>query len=234
MANARNGVANGLALSSGELTFGAAVGGGSGTLPPQRLWWSFGSCAAGLGERVIEASGILAAGESTAAMAYVKARRGVSPRQTKVILVVCMLAVGLPLGAWASGSWLTAMMSVEFAIGGLVLGALIVQGVAGPAMRKALAERGQNHEHALTLRLTPEAVVYDLADLTMTAGWPCVTDLYRTGKYWVFLVQSSAMVLPRRFFATPEAEREFIAEAMSRMTGAARARSPDAVRIVGV
>jgi hypothetical protein len=100
-------------------------------------------------------------------------------------------------------------------------------------MRKALAERGQAYEQSLTLRLTPEALVYDLADLTMTARWPCVTDLYQTRKYWVFLVQSSAMVLPRRFFITPEAERDFIVEAMARMTDAARARSPDAARVVG-
>jgi hypothetical protein len=40
------------------------------------------------------------------------------------------------------------------------------------------------------------------------------------------------MVLPR-VFATPEAERDFIIEATSRMTGAARARSPDAARIAG-
>jgi hypothetical protein len=100
-------------------------------------------------------------------------------------------------------------------------------------MRKALADRGQSYEQALTLRLMPEALVYDLADLTMTARWPCVTDLYQTKKHWVFLVQSSAMVLPRRFFATPEAERDFIAEAMSRMADAARARSPDAVRVIG-
>jgi hypothetical protein len=180
----------------------------------------------------MEASGVFTAGESNAAMAYVKARRGVSPRRVKTILVVCMLALGIPLGAWVSGSWLSATMSVEFALGGLLLGVFMVQLLAGPAMRKALAERGQRYEQALTLRLTPEALVYDLADLTMTANWPCVTDLYRTRKYWVFLVQSSAMVLPRRFFATPGAEREFIAEAMSRMTDAARARSPDAVKVV--
>ena len=181
----------------------------------------------------MEASGILAAGESSAAMAYIKARRGVSPRQIKGILLVCMLAVGIPLGAWASGSWGSAMLSVESAIGGLFLGVLLVQVMAGPAMRKALAERGQRYEQALAFRLTPGALVYDLGDLTMTADWSCVTDLYRTRKYWVFLVQSSAMVLPRRFFATPEAEREFIAEAMSRMTATARARSPDAAKVVG-
>jgi hypothetical protein len=124
-------------------------------------------------------------------------------------------------------------MSVDFALGGLILGLFTAHWLAGPAMRRALAERGQSYEQALVLRLTPEALVYDLADLTMTANWRCVTDLYRTRKYWVFLVQSSAMVLPRRFFTTAEAEREFIVEAVSRMPAEARARSPDAVRIVG-
>jgi len=111
------------------------------------------------------------------------------------------------------------------------VGVLIVQRLAGPLLRKALVQRGQAYEQVLTFRLTPEALVYDLADVTMIARWACVTDLYQTRKYWVFLVQSSAMVLPRRFFATPEAERDFIGEAMSRMPAAAQARSPDAVRV---
>ncbi|TCS17408.1 YcxB family protein [Caulobacter sp. BK020] len=181
----------------------------------------------------MEATGVLAVGESTTALAYIKARRGLSPRQVKVILIACILAVGIPVGAWTSGSWLAAAMSVEFAVLGLGVGLLVIQMLAGPSMRKALAKRGQAYEQSLTLRLTPEALVYDLADLTMTARWPCVTDLYQTRKYWVFLVQSSAMVLPRRFFTTPQAERDFIAEAMSRMTNAARARSPDATRVIG-
>lgn len=181
----------------------------------------------------MEATGSLAAGESATAMSYIKARRGVSPRQAKIIILLCMVAIGIPAGAWASGSWLAAATSVEFAFIGLGLGLLVIQRLAGPSMRRALAERGQAYERTLTLRLTPEILVYDLADLTMTARWSCVTDLYRTRKYWVFLVQSSAMVLPRRFFASPEAERAFIVEALSRMTDAARARSPDAARLAG-
>lgn len=181
----------------------------------------------------MEAMGVLAAGETTAAMAYIKARRGVSPRQMKVILLLCMLVVGIPIGAWATGSWLDATISVEFSFIGLGLGVLIIQRLAGPSLRKALADRGQAYEQALTLRLTPEVLIYDMADLTMTARWSCVTDLYQTRKYWVFLVQSSAMVLPRRFFATPQAEHDFIVEAMSHMTDVARARSPDAAKIIG-
>ncbi|WP_246263384.1 YcxB family protein [Caulobacter soli] len=148
------------------------------------------------------------------------------------ILLVCMLALGVPIGGWVSGAWFTAMISAEFAIAGLIVGSFISRVLAGPTLRKALAARGQGHQLPLTLRLTPEALVYDLVDLTTTARWASVTDLYQTRKHWVFLVQSSALVLPRRFFATPEAEREFIAEALSRMTDAARARSPDASRTV--
>ncbi len=181
----------------------------------------------------MEATGLLAAGESTTAMAYIKARRGISPRQMKVTLLVCVLAIGIPIGAWASGSWLATIISVEFAFFGLAVGVVVIQRLAGPSLRKALAKRGIAYEQSLTFRLTSEAIVYDLGDLTMTARWRCVTDLYQTRKYWVFLVQSSTMVLPRRFFATPEAERDFIIEATSRMTEAACARSPDAARLIG-
>lgn len=182
----------------------------------------------------MEVKGVLTVGESTAAMAYIKARRGVSPRQMKAILLVCMLAIGIPLGAWVSGSWLAAAVSVEFAILGLIAGSVVIQRLSGPSMRKALAERGRSYDQALTVRLSLEALIYDLGDLTMTARWPCVTDLYRTRQHWVFLAQSSAMVLPRRFFSTPEVEQAFIVEAMSRMTDEARARSPDAAKLRAV
>jgi hypothetical protein len=181
----------------------------------------------------MEVTGVLAAGETTTAMAYIKGRRGISPRQMKLILLVCMLAIGIPIGAWASGSWVAATVSVEFAFIGLGVGLLVIQRLAGPSMRKALVKRDQAYEQPLTLHLMTEALVYDLGELTMTANWRCVTDLFKTRRYWVFLVQSSAMILPRRFFTTPEAELHFIAEAMSRMTDAARARSPDAARMIG-
>ena len=180
----------------------------------------------------MEATGVLAAGESSAAMAYIKARRGLSPRQTMLILLICMCALGVPVGIWTSSSWLNAVLPVEFAIVGLIVGALIVRRASAPLMRKALTARGQTYEQQLNLRLAPEAIVYDLADLTMTARWSCVTDLYLTRKYLVFLVQSSAMVLPRRFFATREDERDFIAQAMSLMPAAAQRRSPDAAKVL--
>ena len=182
---------------------------------------------------MLEVSGIIVAGESNAAMAYVKGRRGLSPRQVKAILFACVFAIGWPLAAWMSDSWLTGLVSAEGAGIGTIAGLVLIQLVAGPAMRRALAKRGQAYEQDVTFRLSPDAISFDLGDLAMTARWSGVTDLYRTRKYWVFLVQSSAMVLPRRFFASSEAERAFVAEALSRMTEAARARSPDAVKVAG-
>jgi len=176
----------------------------------------------------MEATGVLRVGESASALAYIKGRRGLSPRKVKLILLVCMLAAGIPVGAWASGSWLGAAISVEFAIVGLIIGAWIVQRLTPSTIRKALAQRGQSCDHDLTVRVTSDALIYNLGDLTMTARWPSVTDLYHTRKHWVFLVQSSAMVLPRRFFATDDSERDFILAATSQMAPAALARSPDA------
>ena len=181
----------------------------------------------------MEATGSLTIGESTAALACIKTRRGLSPRQAKAIVVACMLAVGIPLGRWITGSWGTAAISVEFALLGIVVGVVIVQRLAGPSTNRALAARGQKVEQPLKVRMTSEALIYDLDELTMTARWSCVTAIYRTRSHWVFLVQSSAMVLPRRFFQTRDAERDFIVEAWSRIDEPARTRSPDARMIVG-
>ncbi|TPG56073.1 YcxB family protein [Sphingomonas glacialis] len=185
----------------------------------------------------MKVTGTIAAGESTSALAHIKGRRGISPRQTKLVLLVCMAAVGIPVGAWTGGAWTAgtitaAAITVEFAFLGLALGAFIIGRLAGPSLRNALARRGQAYEQPLTFELTPESLVYNLADVTMAARWSCVTDLYQTRRYWVFLVQSSAMVLPRRFFADRAAEQDFIAAVTARMTAAALARSPDASRFV--
>lgn len=166
-------------------------------------------------------------------MAYAKARRGLSPRQAKAIVILSMLAVGIPAGVWVWGAWLPAILAVEASILGLGLGLLIVHLTTGPRLRRALALRGQTPELSVTLVQTAEGLVQDLGDVVMSARWSCVTDLYLTRKHWVFLVQSSAIVLPRRFFATSEVERAFIAEALSHMPEAAKARSPDATRFVG-
>lgn len=181
----------------------------------------------------MEATGVIATGESTAGLAYIRARRGLSPRQALFIVAACSLGAAMLVGTWFAGWWQAAAVTFEAGAVGLIVGMLIVRWLKAVTTRKALAARGQAYDLPLTLRLTEEGLVYDLSEVTLTARWSCVTDLYRTSKYWVFLFQTSAMVLPRRFFATSEAEKTFIAEALSRMPEAARARSPQAVKLVG-
>ena len=77
-------------------------------------------------------------------------------------------------------------------------------------------------------------LIHEMGDVTQSARWLSVTDLYRTRHHWVFLVQHGAMVLPRCFFDTPEAESVFIAHALTAMTDEARARSPDAAKVAAL
>jgi len=181
----------------------------------------------------MEATGTIRVGESAAALAYIKGRRGVSPRQSKAVLVLCMVATGVPVAIWAANSWMFGLIAVEAVLAGLVVGLFAIQALMGPSLRKALAARGQSETLAMSLRLSADGLVQDLGDVVLSARWACVTDVFRTRKYWVFLVQSSAIVLPRRFFATPEAERAFLAEVVARMPETARARSGDAVAAAG-
>lgn len=164
-------------------------------------------------------------------MAYIKGRRGISPRQIYTVLLIVMLGTGISAGVWVSGSWIAAIVTAEFTFVGLVIGGLIIRRLIASSLRRALVQRGIAVEQQVTFRITADTLVYEQKDFMTTANWSCVTDMYRTRKYWVFLVQSSAFVLPRRFFATSEAERDFIAKAIAHMTDAARARSPDAAKI---
>jgi hypothetical protein len=57
-----------------------------------------------------------------------------------------------------------------------------------------------------------------------------VSELYRAKGYWIFLVQSEPWFAPDRFFVSDDEKRAFIAEALSHMSEAARARSQEAVK----
>ncbi|MEN3749627.1 YcxB family protein [Sphingomonas sp. HF-S3] len=180
---------------------------------------------------VMEVSGVLVAGESTRTLAYIKGRNGLSPRWRTIIILCSMVAIGLPVGILVSPSWVDALLIVEFTFLGAIAGGLLAQRLWFSTMCKALVERGQAVEATLAFRLSVDGLSYGYENVTMTARWPALTDVFRTRDHWVFLVQGTAMVLPRRFFATPEAERAFIAAAVARMSEPARGRSPDAAAL---
>ncbi|WP_313454180.1 YcxB family protein [Brevundimonas sp.] len=182
----------------------------------------------------MEVSGVLKGGETTAALAYIKARRGLSPRQIKLGLVVCLLAVVVVCMMGVFGWWYGAVVAAAAAAMGLFVGLVFLQLISKPAYKRALAARRVSYDLPLRLRLAPEHLIHEMGDVTQSARWLSVTDLYRTRHHWVFLVQHGAMVLPRCFFDTPEAESVFIAHALTAMTDEARARSPDAAKVAAL
>ena len=55
--------------------------------------------------------------------------------------------------------------------------------------------------------------------------WSTFEELSESGGYWLFVLLGTAVVLPKRFFPTSEAERAFIAAAWRHLDDIARSRS---------
>lgn len=117
----------------------------------------------------MEVSGSIAVGEGAAALVRIGGRLGLSIRQRLLVLLVCMVGIGMPLAAWASGSRLDALLGVEGALIGLFVGVLIVWRLDRPLMRKALARRGQSAKHRLTVWLMADTLAFEVDDVTTTA-----------------------------------------------------------------
>lgn len=81
-----------------------------------------------------------------------------------------------------------------------------------------------------SMTLTPESLVSYDGDRRTIAKWSAVDALYRCGDHWAFIIQAQPDFVDARQFEDAAAERAFIAEALSHMSDAARARSRDAVK----
>lgn len=92
-----------------------------------------------------------------------------------------------------------------------------------------LEERGISGLIPWTTTLSPEAMIADDGDVRRIIKWRAVSELFPFRDYWIFVVQTGCDIVDRRSFANADAEREFIAEALSHMSEAARVRSKDAV-----
>jgi hypothetical protein len=95
--------------------------------------------------------------------------------------------------------------------------------------RGAFLRKSQPLDLPLRVQLTPEHLVYELGDTVSYAKWRCVTEVFRSHDYWIFVVQGSGVFAPRRLFAGPADEHGFISEALSYMSVEARQRSAGAV-----
>ncbi len=95
--------------------------------------------------------------------------------------------------------------------------------------RKRLTGKGTPLDMPVHMTVSPDSLSYELADVQQRAKWSAVSELFLAKGYWIFLVQSSPWFAPKRLFSDEGAERAFLRDALSNMTDAARARSPDAV-----
>lgn len=110
------------------------------------------------------------------------------------------------------------------------LGLMLTMRLQRRVTRTIYRRRGVESPNPVRMTITTEGFEYCEEGLTKSAGWDAVSEVFSSHGYWVFLIPVEAAIIPRRFFATPDAERDFIAEALSFISGTARARSKKAAR----
>jgi hypothetical protein len=119
-------------------------------------------------------------------------------------------------------------------IGGLigwVIGLRLCQRLSATTYNRVLDAGGMPLQNVFRAILSPDGVTLKGERQTFFGAWVSVSDLMLIDAYWAFVCDGMGLFVPRRFFATPEQERVFLAEALSFMTDRARGRSPDAVDV---
>lgn len=96
--------------------------------------------------------------------------------------------------------------------------------------RRRLTGAGTPLDMPAAMRVTPEALVYTVADIEKRGRWAAVSELFHAKGYWIFMVQSEPWFAPDLFFVSDADKRAFLSEALSHMSAEARARSKEAVK----
>jgi len=100
-------------------------------------------------------------------------------------------------------------------------------------LRKKLTKAGTPLDMPLQFKISANGLHYCVADIEKRAPWKVVSEVFHAKGYWIFLAQSEPWFAPDRLFANKEERCAFIAEALSYMSDAARARSKEAVKFAG-
>lgn len=95
----------------------------------------------------------------------------------------------------------------------------------------ALAFRSLPARFQVSYTVTDEG--FEIADPSaeLRLRWPSIESILRSGDYWVVRGATNAYALPKRFFASEQEERSFLAQMLRQMTPTARAASPDAEKL---
>jgi hypothetical protein len=176
-------------------------------------------------------SGTIRIGEAApTARSTLKRQRG-----SKWPLILTMLAMWLGGGAigFAVGhyaGWEEILCAGAGALVGVFAYPRFCRMISVWQFRKTLTGKGVPLDLQTRMQITADEIVYETGDVVAHARWRAVSELYYAKGYWIFLVQSSPWTVPDHFFSEANQKRAFIAEALSYMSEAARARSPQAVK----
>lgn len=147
-----------------------------------------------------------------------------------------ILILALVLGLGAAGMGLASLVAVSPAIGwlaGALTGMAIYHRWSKVLMVRRIRGRptatGMLLDLPVQFEMSPVTLVYEIGEVRMIAQWPAVSELFYAKGYWIFMVQSDPWFAPDHFFASDDAKRAFLGEALSHMSEAAKARSADAV-----
>lgn len=120
------------------------------------------------------------------------------------------------------------------------LGVYAVVGIGGAVAAKAanglriMAQwraRGLPAAQTLTYAIDDEALQIGSDTGVTRISWRYVSEIAPAGKYWLLPAGGQFYFLPRRFFASPQAEVDFLAAMLARMSPAARERSGQARKL---
>ena len=149
-----------------------------------------------------------------------------------------VLMLVLVVGLGFLGIWLAKLAQVNILMGwlagaltGMVLYSRWSKLLALWRFRKTQAGKGMPVDVAIRVEITPDALVYEIGDITTYVKWRAVTEVFFVKGWWIVMAQSSSMFIAERFFASDEDKRAFLGELLVHMSDEARARSPAAVRV---
>lgn len=177
----------------------------------------------------LEIKGTLTVGEASAVLADLKSRTG-GATWVHQLALTAMVAIAAVLG-WEIARLFGAVIGVALAdFTYNFLGARLLR--ADYRRRWKLA--GQPLDLPMSLAIEDVALVSQVAGVKRTIAWHAISELFRSHGYWVFIVQGEGIFAPQRLFDSADAQKSFVAAALSRMSAEARARSLSAVEFATV
>jgi hypothetical protein len=101
------------------------------------------------------------------------------------------------------------------------------------AVKRIWADRGETDSWPMEWIVDETGFTIIQPAQQTTIAWAAVSEIFPARKHWLILANTAAHCVPKHCFADAAAERAFIAEALARLSPAARKRSPEAIAFAG-